>query len=158
MEGMLFKQIMSVLFPWAFAFIAGILLLRYNRENKNPLEWSTVDRCLLLIALFCFMGGASNLVIGISVSMYFESLPWANWAIVQSYYKINRIVGFPWIILLLIGLWLRKRSPESRAFTLTDSMLFPVNNFNHVSGRPESRKSNRTREPGATHVSGCSFA
>ena len=119
MEGMLFKQIMSVVIPWAFAFIAGVLLLRYNRENKNPLEWSTVDRCLLLIALFCFMGGASNLVIGISVSMYFESLPWANWTIVQSYYEINRIVGLPWVILVLIGLWLRKRSPESRAFAHT---------------------------------------
>ena len=107
---------MSAAGPWAIAFLTGGLLLRYNRKNRNPLEWSTVDRCLLIIALYCFAGGIANFVIGFAVSMYFDILPWANWAFVQSYYQMNRIFGLPWILLLVIGLWLRRRVPESRAF------------------------------------------
>ncbi len=116
MEGIWLKEFSQTAFPWAFAFLTGVLLLRYNRRNKNPLEWRTVDRCLLLISLFCFVGGASNLVMTIAVSKYFGRLPWINWNIIQLGYKLNRIVGIPWILLLLLGLWLRRRSPESRAF------------------------------------------
>ena len=48
----------SIAVPWAIAFLTGAFLLRQNKGNRNPLEWSIVDRCLLLIALFCFAGGA----------------------------------------------------------------------------------------------------
>ena len=116
MEGIWLKQIMSIAVPWAFAFLIGGFLLRYNRESRNPLEWSTVDRCLLIIAVYCLAGGLANFVIGIAVSMYTDRLSWANWAFVQSYYQINRIIGFPLIFLLFIGLWLRRRVPESRVF------------------------------------------
>jgi len=119
MEGLWFKPIMGMAVPLSFAFLTGGLLLRYNRENRNPLEWCMVDRCILLIALYCFAGGVSNFVIGIGVSMYFDRMPWANWAFVQSYYQINRIIGMPLILLLIIGLWLRRRSPQNRAFAYT---------------------------------------
>ena len=79
MEGIWIKSISITAIPWAFAFLTGLLLLRYNRENKNPLEWCTVDRSLLLIALFCFIGGASNFVMGLAVTKYFGRLPWLNW-------------------------------------------------------------------------------
>ena len=119
MEGTWTEHFLSVAFPWVFAFVTVVLLLRNNRKNKNPLEWCRVDRCLLLIALFCFVGGASNLVMGIAASLYFERLPWINWAFAQPYYHINRAVGLPWIFLLLFGLWLRRRSPENRVFAHT---------------------------------------
>ena len=119
MEGTWTEHFFSVAFPWVFSFVTVVLLLRNNRKNKNPLEWSLVDRCLLLIALFCFVGGASNLMTGITASLYFERLPWVNWALAQPYYHINRIIGFPWILLLLWGLWLRRRSPENRVFAHT---------------------------------------
>jgi len=119
MEGTWVEHFSSVAFPWVFAFVTVALLLRYNRKNKNPLEWSRVDRCLLLIALFSFVGGASNLVMGIGASLYFERLPWVNWAFAQPYYHINRIIGLPWILLLLFGLWLRRRSPGNRVFAHT---------------------------------------
>ena len=119
MEGLWFKPIMGAAVPLSFAFLLGGLLFRYNRENRNPLEWCTVDRCLLLIVLYCFVGGASNFVIGIGVSMYSESMPWANWAFVQSYYQVSRIVGIPLILLSFIGLWVRRRSPQNRAFAHT---------------------------------------
>jgi len=119
MEVTLVQHLISVAFPWVCAFIAVVLLLRNNRKNKNPLEWSLVDRCLLLIALFCFVGGASNLVQGIATSLYFERLPWINWAFAQPYYYINRMTGLPWVLLLFLGLWLRRRSPENRVFAHT---------------------------------------
>ncbi len=119
MEGTWAEHFSSVAFPWVSAFVAVVWLLRSNRKNKNPLEWSLVDRCLLLIALFAFVGGASNLVMGIAASLYFERLSWVNWAFAQPYYHINRFIGLPWIFLLILGLWLRRRSPENRVFAHT---------------------------------------
>ena len=106
----------SIAVPWAIAFLTGAFLLRQNKGNRNPLEWSIVDRCLLLIALFCFAGGAANFVIGIAASMYFGRFAWANWEFTQSYYQIGRIFGLPLVFFLVIGLWLRRRSPGSKVF------------------------------------------
>ena len=116
MEGIGLNQIMPTAIPWAFAFLTGGLLLHYNRENRNPLEWSIVDRCLLLIALFCFAGGIAGLFLSLVTAMYFDILPYINWSFIQSYYKISRIFGTPWVILLLIGWWLRRRIPKSQTF------------------------------------------
>ena len=117
MEGTWTSHFLSVAFPWVFGLVTFVWLLRSNRKNRNPLEWRRVDRCLLLIVLFCFVGGASNLMTGIAASFYFDRLSWINWAWAQPYYLINRIIGLPWVFLLLWGLWLRRRSPENRIFT-----------------------------------------
>jgi len=74
MEGMWIKQIISTAVPWVFAFLTGGLLLRHNRENRNPLEWSIVDRCLLLLALYCFAMGVANLVIGTDRSLSYVAV------------------------------------------------------------------------------------
>ena len=117
MEGTWSEHMLSVLLPWLFAGVTVVLLLRNNRENRNPLEWSLVDRCLLVVALFCFVGGASNLIMGAAASLYYERLSWVNWDFAQSYYELNRIMGMPWLVFLIFGLWLRRRHPDSRAFT-----------------------------------------
>lgn len=119
MEGIGLTQITATAIPWTFAFLTGGLLLQYNRENRNPLEWSTVDRCLLLIALFSFAGGFFSLLLSLATAMYFDILPYVNWSFTQSYFKISKIFGIPWLILLLIGWWLRRRIPKSRAFAHT---------------------------------------
>ena len=61
--------------PWTLAFLTGILLLHYNRENKNPLEWSTVDRCLLLMAVTLFAGSFLLFWINLARAMYSDVLP-----------------------------------------------------------------------------------
>ena len=119
MKGTWGEHFTAVAFPLVSALVTVVLLLWYNRKNKNPLEWSRVDRCLLLIALFCFVGGGSNLVMGIAGSSYFDRLPWVNWVFAQTYFHINRISGLPWILLLVFGLWLRRRSPENLIFAHT---------------------------------------
>jgi Adenylate and Guanylate cyclase catalytic domain len=112
-------QILAIAVPWTLAFMTGRLLLHYNRETRNPLEWSTVDRGLLVVALFCFVGGLTNLFLSLTAAIYFDLLPYVNWSVTHSYYNINRIFGLPWAILLLIGWWLRSRAPKSRAFAHT---------------------------------------
>ena len=116
MERLWLEPILGMAIPLGFGCLFGGLLLRYNRQNRNPLEWHIVDRCLLLIALYCFVGGVSNFVLGMASSMYFDRSPWVNWPFVQSYYQINRVIGTPLILLAFVGLWLRRRSPQNRAF------------------------------------------
>jgi len=116
MEGIWSEQVTGIAFPWAVALVTALLLVRYNRENLNPLEWSRVDRCLLIVGLFSFVGGASNLLMGAIATFYFERLSWINWNFAQTFYHFNRIMGIPWLCFMLFGLWLRRRNPDSRPF------------------------------------------
>jgi class 3 adenylate cyclase/uncharacterized membrane protein len=116
MAGTWSEHFFGIAFPWAAALITAVLLLRYNRENRNPLEWRLVDRCLLVIALFSFVGGASKLLMGAMTTLYFERLVWINSDFTQTYSQINRIMGIPWLLLLILGFWLRRSNPDNRAF------------------------------------------
>ncbi len=116
MEGTWSEHISGIAFPAALAFITAVLLLRFNRETKNPLEWSRVDRCLLIIALFSFVGAASNLLMGTAVTLYFERLTWINWDFAQIYYALNRFMGLPWVLFMALGFWLRRRHPDNLPF------------------------------------------
>jgi len=116
MEGIGLSQMMTTVVHWVFAFLTGGLLLWYNRENRNPLEWSTVDRCLLVVALFCFVWGLTGLILSVVTAMYFDVLTYVNWANVKLYYKVDRVIGLLWVTLLCMGWLLRRRSPNSRAF------------------------------------------
>ncbi len=117
MGGTWFQHISGIAFPWVAALVTVILLLRSNRANRNPLEWSRVDRCLLVVSLFCFVGGASNLLTTTTMALYFERLTWINWGFAKTYYQYNRFMGIPWIIFLVFGFWLRGRYPDNRPFT-----------------------------------------
>ena len=116
MAGTWSEQMVGIGLPWAAALISALLLLRYNRENRNPLEWRRVDRCLLVIALFCFVGGASKLLTGAMTTFYFERSTWINWDFMQTYSQISRIMGIPWLLFLVLGFRLRRSKPDSRAF------------------------------------------
>ena len=115
MQDLWLKQVMVTAVPWAFAFLVGGLLLRENRTNRNPLEWNLVDRCLLIVALYCFAGGLSNFIYGFAI-LQADELPFINWAGMALYYNVLRITGLAWVAIVVIGLWLRHRAPESRIF------------------------------------------
>ena len=119
MKGMWLTQGAFTLIIWVFACLTVILLLKYNREDKNPLEWHLVDRCLLIIAMFCFFGGAGSAVIGIGVTTNLERLPWIDLDAVRSYHQISRIVVVIWVALLFLGMFLRRRARDSRVFAHT---------------------------------------
>ena len=107
------------LIVWILACLTVMLLLKYNREDKNPLEWRLMDRCLLIIAMFCFLGGAGSAVIGIGVSTNLEHLPWIDPDVVRSYHQISRIVVMIWVVLLFLGMFLRRRARDSSIFAHT---------------------------------------
>ena len=115
MEGLWLKQVMATAVPWAFAFLVGGLLLRENRENRNPLEWTLVDRCLLVVALYFFAGGVSSFVYGFA-ALQTDQFSFVNWSGMELYYKGVRATGIVWVAFVVIGIVVRRRAPESRVF------------------------------------------
>ncbi|MBW1941696.1 MAG: hypothetical protein JRJ51_02545, partial [Deltaproteobacteria bacterium] len=114
-EGLWLKQVMATAVPWAFAFLVGGLLLRENRENRNPLEWNLVDRCLLVVALYFFAGGVSSFVYGFAI-LQADPLSFVNWSGMGLYYTAVRATGMVWVAIVVLGLWMRRRAPENRVF------------------------------------------
>ena len=114
-EGLWLKQVMATAVPWAFAFLVGGLLLRENRENRNPLEWNLVDRCLLVVALYFFAGGVSSFVYGFAI-LQADPLSFVNWSGMGLYYTGIRATGIVWVAIVVLGLWMRRRAPENRVF------------------------------------------
>ncbi len=115
-KGMWLTQGAFTLITWFLAFYTVFLLIRYNREEKNPLDWSLVDRCLLITAVFCFLAGAGSAVVGIGIPANLERLPWIDINVVHAYAWISRIVMLIWLFFLFLGMFLRRRLPENRAF------------------------------------------
>ncbi len=118
-QNMWFTQGALTLVIWVLACFTFFLLLKYNRKDRNPLEWSLLDRCLLIAGTFCFLGGAGSAVIGIAISANPEHLPWVDFDVVRTYYRFSLVVVFIWVFILLAGLALRRRIPENRIFTHT---------------------------------------
>ena len=107
-------------FAGTFGCVLVVLLLRLlfrsNRKSRNPLDWATVDRCLLLSAVFFAMGSALCFALGV-ISLQEGHLPYVNWAFFSTLRNIWRSVGLIWFFLVIIGLWLRRRGRDSRLFT-----------------------------------------
>ncbi len=102
-------------------FMVGVLL-GPARESRNPLDWCTVDRCLLLMVIYFFFGGFVQLLPIIQLVPDLEKdvigrFPYINWGFMAYFAKINSIVMLGWLILLLIALFLRRRSPENTFFS-----------------------------------------
>jgi len=93
------------------------VLFRNPRESRNPIDWSLVDRCLLLILIYFFMAGSFSLSYGIMKLMPPDRFPYLKWNIIQSFYQVYRFFGISQLLLLIIGLFLRRRNVESALFT-----------------------------------------
>ena len=106
---------------WALmTFMIG-LLLRSARKSWNPLDWCTVDRCLLLMVIFFFFGGFTQSVPAIQLIPGFEKglvvrFPYINQGFLSYFEQINSIIMIGWGILLLIAIRLRRRSPDNLFF------------------------------------------
>lgn len=95
--------------PWAFAILAGAVLLRRARENRNPLEWPQVDRCLIILTLFCVAGGLENLSTILETAGDSGIPSHINPDFLHHYFMLNRIVGSALILMMIAGFASRDR-------------------------------------------------
>ena len=89
----------------------------------NPLEWSTIDKCLLIICFWLLVGPLTTLLFH-----YFnnhpESVPFFDLVFMKKVLPLGWILGVVWSILLVVGLLLRHRSLENRAFAYVTVFLW----------------------------------
>ncbi len=109
-----FHSILSVGGYWILLLAFSLWLQRDPPKRKNPLEWGAVDRTLLLIWVFLFVGGI-DLLERLLLSSAQEP-PWINQAFVMALRPIHLAEGAFVLLLLFAGLWLRRRAPENRIF------------------------------------------
>jgi len=102
---------------YGLVFVFCYVLFRGPRESRNPMDWSLVDRCLLLILIYFFMVGSFNLSLGIMKLMPPDRFPYLKWNIMQPFYQVYRVFAIFQLLLLIIGLFLRRRNVESALFT-----------------------------------------
>jgi len=104
---------------WGLTLLMAYVLFRSARESGNPMEWSLVERCLLLIAIYFLTVGAFSLVMGIMKLLPSERFPYFYWDVARPFYQVYRFFGLCAVLLLLIGLWLRRRASRSPLFAHT---------------------------------------
>jgi len=115
-------------------FIIGALV-RPARESRNPLDWSIVDRCLFLMVIIFFFGGFVHLF-STRLDALLGRLPYINWDFMPLFARITTAIGIGWVFLLLIALWLRKRSPDNTflAHLVVQTMAFQTALYGYFFG------------------------
>jgi class 3 adenylate cyclase len=103
-------------FSWGFTLLIILLLFRRSGGSRNPLDWPMAERCMLLISIFFFLGGAMALMNGLREITQARDIPFFNRNFNRSFALYFNAVGTAWALLMAVGMWLRKRAPESRIF------------------------------------------
>ena len=104
---------------WGLTLLMAYVLFRSARESRSPMEWSLVERCLLLIAIYFLTVGAFSLVMGIMKLLPSERFPYFYWDVARPFYQVYRFFGLCAVLLLLISLWLRRSASRSPLFAHT---------------------------------------
>ena len=89
----------------------------------NPLEWSTVDKCLLIICFWMLLAPFTTLLFHHFIS-YPERIPFFDLVFMKKLLPIGWGFGIAWSILLVVGLQLRHRRPENRTFAYVTVFLW----------------------------------
>ena len=89
----------------------------------NPLEWSTVDKCLLIICFWVLLAPFTTLLFHYYIS-HPERVPFFDPVFLKKLLPIGWGFVVAWIILLVVGLQLRHRRPENRTFAYVTVFLW----------------------------------
>jgi len=89
---------------------------KHPPKSVNPLEWSAVDRALLLVWIFLFVSGIEQLEILVISRSPVGVIAWMNSDFARAIRPIGLAEGAFVLLLLFVGLWLRGRAPETRLF------------------------------------------
>lgn len=107
----------NILLAWICSGLVGYLLFRGQQRHKNPLDWSRVERCLLLMAIWFFIWGIQTLFGGVEECLFTQEIPYYNAKVVGLITPVFHAVFLLWLTLYISGLLLYRTSPESRVFT-----------------------------------------
>ena len=97
--------------------IVGYLLSRKAKERWSPIDWSPVDRALLLIFGQYLLGALFFLAVHLLLKYYSDHFTYANWDFFRPGHLILNLYATVITLLLVIGLWLRNRIHDCRLFT-----------------------------------------
>lgn len=89
----------------------------------NPLDWSTVDKCLLIICCWILIAPVISLLLHQFIN-HPERAPFLNLLVIKKILPIGWGFGIAWSILLVIGLLLRHRRPENMMFAYVTVLLW----------------------------------
>ncbi|MBT4876830.1 MAG: hypothetical protein HON48_16715, partial [Desulfobacula sp.] len=89
----------------------------------NPLEWSTVDKCLLIICFWVLLAPFTTLLFHHYISNP-ERIPFFDPVFMKKLLPIGWGFVIAWSILLVVGLQLRHRSPENSTFAYVTVFLW----------------------------------
>ncbi len=107
-------SILSASGYWVLLLAFTLWLKREPPRHKNPLEWGTVDRTLLLVWIFFLVGGIQWLEENLYSSVVRAS--WINQNFGAALRPVYAGEATFVLVLLLTGLWLRRRRPENQVF------------------------------------------
>jgi class 3 adenylate cyclase len=89
----------------------------------NPLEWSTVDKCLLIICFWMLLAPFMTLLFHHFIS-HAERVPFFDPVFMKKFLPFGWGLTVAWSILLVVGLQLRHRKPENRTFAYVTVFLW----------------------------------
>ena len=89
----------------------------------NPLEWSTVDKCLLIICFWLLIASIATLLAHHFIS-HPEKVPFFDTVFMEQLLPIAWGSGVAWSILLVTGLLLRHRRSKNRTFVYVTVFLW----------------------------------
>ena len=89
----------------------------------NPLEWGTVNKCLLIVCFWMFTTLATTVLFHYFVR-HPEAVPFFDRIFMEEMIPLGWGLVGSWIVLLVLGLRLRYRSPDNRAFAYTTLLLW----------------------------------
>jgi class 3 adenylate cyclase len=110
------RQTLSTLDPWILLLAFSLWLQKYPPKKRNPLEWSAVDRALLLVWIFFFVSGIEQLELLVVSRWHQGAVAWLNSDFVRAIRPIAKGEGALVLLFLFVGLWLRHRAPEKTFF------------------------------------------
>jgi len=89
----------------------------------NPLEWSIVDKCLLIICFWVLIASIATLLAHHFIN-HPERIPFFDPVFMKQLLPIGWSSGVAWSILLVVGLLLRHRRPKNRTFAYVTVFLW----------------------------------
>ena len=111
------RFIVGAVIAWLILLATAGMLFRGRGKNKNPLDWPEVDRCLFLVCIFFFLGVVFNTTSGITHLLYGGSPSYMNRAFLGPFMQVLRVLALGWLGLLLMGVWLRRKTTENETYT-----------------------------------------